>query len=68
MFLRPDAAQSELITLILAKSLAISMSPSEAEYDLGQSEDLEDIDTVKKLLELQSHLRERAGSLESGQD
>jgi hypothetical protein len=44
------------------------MSPGAAEQDLGQSEDLEDIDIVKKLLELQSHLREKTGSLESGQD
>lgn len=44
------------------------MSPVEAERDLGDREDLEDIEIVKKLLELQSQLREGTDSLESAQD
>ena len=44
------------------------MSPGEAEQDRGQSEDLEDIETLKKLLELQSHLREKTDALESPLD
>ncbi len=41
------------------------MSPGEAEQDSGLTEDLEDIDLVKKLLELQAHLREKTDSMES---
>ncbi len=44
------------------------MCPSEASQDVGHSEDLEDIDIVKKLLKVRSHLREKTGSLDSVQD
>ena len=44
------------------------MCPSEAPQELGYSEDLEDIEIVKKLLELKSHLRDKTNSLESERD
>ncbi len=44
------------------------MRTGESEQDRGPPEDLEDIEIVKKLLELQSHLRQKTGSLENERD
>ena len=44
------------------------MCPREDRQELDYSEDLEDIEIVKKLLELKSHLRDETSSLESERD